>query len=154
MINRGKHVWQEALFNLKPSQMVKNVAYITLLWFYNNTEETKTTQFHSSRGKRGSFWDFYFPSNVSVMHSRWTGLEKWQYPSICENEHRKSESFHISVSLKHKHRKPQMSPLNPIREDSLERDALSVIIKASSLILLRPSLYECTGGQGAWWNGN
>ena len=107
----------------------------------------ETTQFHSCRGKWGSFWGSYFPSNVFVMHTRWTGLEKWQYPSICENEHRQSESFHVSVSLKHKHRKPQMSPLNPIPEDSSERDALSVIIKASSLILLHPSLYEWTGGR-------
>ena len=42
-----------------------------------------------------------------------------------------------------------MNPLNPIGEGSSEQDALSVIIKASGLILLRPSLYEWTWGQGA-----
>lgn len=150
---KEKHVWQEALFNHKLSQMVKNVAYITLLWIYNNIEETRPLNF-TVPGKNEAFWNFYFPSNVSVMHSRWTSPEKWQYPSICENEHRESESFHIPVSLKHKHHKPQINPLNPIWEDSSGRKALSVIIKASSLILLPSSLYEWTAGAG-WlmkWN--
>lgn len=80
------------------------------------------------------------------MHSRWTSFEKWQYPSICENEHRESESFHIPVSLKHKHHEPQMNPLNPIWEDSSGQKTLSVIIKASSLIIFLP--VSMSGQQG------
>lgn len=42
---KGKCVWQETLFNRELSQMVQNVAYITLQRIYNNTEETGPLNF-------------------------------------------------------------------------------------------------------------